>query len=167
MEPPETRPIPVTLRRAASINAVEHILANEGGYNPSDMNGKPVNFGINQGANPGHRCEEHDARTGQADLHDKYWVPSGAENLPANLQTPYFDVYIRNPAFAKKALAIQAAIRPSSCRASNLFPEASRASRTEQKYAKAWANRDAKNLRIATGGSAGGSSADHRQAACS
>jgi hypothetical protein len=87
--------------------------------------------------------------------HDKYWVPSGAENLPANLQTPYFDVYIRNPAFAKKALASRAAIRPSSCRFRATTSSRSRRSRTARNMPRMGCAR-CQQLAIATGGGSGG-----------
>jgi hypothetical protein len=86
-------------------HAVETVLSNEGGYNAHDMNGAPVNFGINQKANPDVDVASLTRDQAKQIYHDKYWVPSGAETLPANLQTPYFDAYIRNPAAAKAALA--------------------------------------------------------------
>jgi hypothetical protein len=86
-------------------HAVEHVLANEGGYAAHDMNGAPVNYGINQAANPGVNVKDLTKDQARQIYHDKYWVPSGAESLPANMQAPYFDVYIRNPKFAKAALA--------------------------------------------------------------
>jgi hypothetical protein len=132
-------------------NAVEHILANEGGYNPSDMNGKPVNFGINQGANPDIDVKNMTREQAKQIYHDRYWLPSGAEKLPANMQTPYFDVYIRNPAFAKKALAESGGDPAKFMQASSTYFQNLGKSGNGHKYAKAWANRDAKNLAIATG----------------
>jgi hypothetical protein len=132
--------------------AVEHVLGNEGGYNPSDMNGKPVNFGINQGANPDLNVKDLTRDQAKQIYHDRYWVPSGAESLPANLQAPYFDVYIRNPAKAKEALA-QSGGDPQKFMelASGYFQQLG-STPEGQKYARSWANRDARNLQIATGG---------------
>jgi hypothetical protein len=136
--------------------AVATVLKNEGSaYVPKDMNGKPVKFGINQGANPGVDVKNLTKDQAIQIYHDKYWVPSGAENLPGNLQTPYFDVYIRNPAIAKKALAQsggdpQRFVQISSSYFQNLAKKPS-----GQPYAKAWANRDANNMAIATGGAPG------------
>jgi hypothetical protein len=81
--------------------AMEFILPHEGGYAASDGNGAPVNFGINQGANPGVDVKNL-TRDGAKEIYrDKYWGPSGAEKLPENAQTAYFDTYIINPGRAK------------------------------------------------------------------
>lgn len=137
-------------------HAVEHVLSNEGGYNPSDMNGAPVNFGINQKANPGIDVKSMTLDQAKQIYHDKYWVPSGAESLPANLQAPYFDVYIRNPAFAKKALAQSGGDPAKFMQASSNYFQSLAKKPNGQRYAQAWANRDAKNTAIATGGGGGG-----------
>jgi hypothetical protein len=139
-------------------NAVAQVLSNEGGYNPKDMNGAPVNFGINAKANA-----DELKKLGVSDIknltrdqavqiyRDKYWAQSGAENLPANLQTPYFDVYVRNPKIAKKALADSGGdparfVQLTSAYFQNLAQKPS-----GQPYGKAWAARDATNMAIATG----------------
>jgi hypothetical protein len=131
--------------------AVSTVLSNEGGFNAKDMNGKPVNFGINQGANPDVDVKNLTADQARQIYHDRYWVPSGAENLPANLQTPYFDAYIRNPKVAKQALE-QAGGDPRKFVeiTSGYFQRLAREPGNE-KYAKAWATRDARNMAIATG----------------
>jgi hypothetical protein len=140
-------------------NAIATVLHNEGGYNPKDMNGAPVNFGINAKANAAELKQ-----LGISNIKDmtqeqaaqiyatKYWPQSGAENLPENLQTPYFDVYIRSPAMAKKALA-QSGGDPQKFMqiASGYFQRLGQTA-NGQKYAKAWANRDANNMAIAQGG---------------
>jgi len=95
-------------------SAVSHTIGLEGGYNPKDANGSPTNWGINFAAN-----KDILAKMGitQANFRQmtkdqaaqvylqKYWPQSGAANLPANLQAPYFDVFIRNGNIAKAALA--------------------------------------------------------------
>jgi hypothetical protein len=94
--------------------AINHVVGLEGGYNPKDANGSPTNFGINYKANAGvlkamgiTPANFKDMTKDQAAqvYASKYWPASGAADLPANLQAPYFDVYIRNPALAKAALA--------------------------------------------------------------
>lgn len=81
--------------------AMAFILPHEGGFAPSDGNGQPVNFGINQGANPGVDVK-HLTRDGAVQIYrDKYWAQSGADKLPENAQTAYFDTYIINPERAK------------------------------------------------------------------
>jgi hypothetical protein len=66
-------------------HAVEHVLAKRRGPR---YERRPVNFGINQKANPG------------VDVKNL-----NREEVIQHLQAPYFDVYIRNPKFAKAALA--------------------------------------------------------------
>lgn len=142
--------------------AVGTVLHNEGGLNPSDMNGYPTNFGINYKANKAELAAvgiKSPAQMGNLTREQaaqiyatKYWPQSGAASLPANLQTPYFDVYVRNPSLAKKALA-QSGGDPQKFMAiaSGYFQNMAANNPKAAKYQKAWANRDANNLAIATG----------------
>lgn len=57
----------------------------EGGYTASDGNGAPANFGINSKANPDVNVAALTPQTAQQILHDRYWVPSGADKLPPGL----------------------------------------------------------------------------------
>jgi hypothetical protein len=136
--------------------AVTHVLGNEGGYNASDMNGKPVNFGINQGANPDVDVKSLTRDQAIQIYHDRYWVPSGAEKLPANMQAPYFDVYIRNPSVAQRALAASNGDPHKFSEITSAYFQHLGQTPDGQKYAKSWANRDSKNLHIATEGGVGG-----------
>lgn len=146
-------PAPAPAAQGGFDASVDHVLGNEGGYNASDMNGKPVNFGINQGANPDINVKNLTREQAKQIYHDRYWVPSGAENLPPNLQAPYFDVYIRNPKIAKEALDASKGDPQKFMELSSGYFQHLGQSGSGQKYAKAWANRDSKNLQIATGGS--------------
>jgi hypothetical protein len=151
---PDAVPPPAT---AGGFNAaVEHVLGNEGGYSSSDMNGKPVNFGINQGANPDVDVKNLTRDQAIQIYHDRYWVPSGAEALPANMQAPYFDVYIRNPKVAQRALAASGGDPQKFMEMTGSYFSHLAQTPEGQKYAKSWANRDSKNLHIATGGAVGG-----------
>jgi hypothetical protein len=132
-------------------HAVETVLKNEGGYAAHDMNGSPVNFGINQGANPDVDVKSLTRAQAKQIYHDKYWVPSGAESLPANLQTPYFDVYIRNPKAAQRALEESGGDPAKFMASASAYFTKLGKTPNGQKYAKAWANRDKNNLAIATG----------------
>ena len=134
--------------------AVEHVLGNEGGYNASDMNGAPVNFGINQAANPDLNVKNLTRDQAKQVYYERYWKPSGAETLPANMQAPYFDVYIRNPAFAKRALAESGGDPARFMDLTDAFFGNLAATDNGRKYGSAWANRDAANRAIATGGGA-------------
>jgi hypothetical protein len=84
--------------------AVATVLKHEGGYNPHDINGAPVNFGINQGANPDVDVKSLTKDEAAQIYKEKYWGPSGAADLPASMQAPYFDTYIINPKRAQQFL---------------------------------------------------------------
>jgi hypothetical protein len=77
-------------------DAVYHgfVAPHEGGYTAHDGNGSPANFGINQGANPEVDVSKLTPQAAQKILHDKYWVPSGAEKLPPALQAIQFDTAV-------------------------------------------------------------------------
>jgi hypothetical protein len=134
-------------------SAVNTVLDNEGGYSPSDMNGAPVNFGINQGANPDVDVKNLTRDQAKQIYKERYWDKSGAESLPANLQTPYFDVYIRNPGIAKKALADAGGDPVKFMQNATAYFQSLAKKPKGAKYGKAWAARDAKNMAIAQGGS--------------
>jgi hypothetical protein len=85
-------------------SAVDFVLKHEGGYNASDANGSPVNFGINQGANPDIDVKNLTRDQARELYRKRYWEPSGADKLPAAIQTPYFDTYVLNPQRAKQFL---------------------------------------------------------------
>jgi hypothetical protein len=131
--------------------AVSTVLNNEGGFNAKDMNGRPVNFGINQGANPDVDVKNLTADQAKQIYHDRYWVPSGAEQLAPNLQAPYFDAYIRNPSVAKDALHQSGGDPKRFVEITSDYFQRLAAKPGNEKYAKAWAARDAKNMAIATG----------------
>jgi hypothetical protein len=80
------------------------VLKHEGGLNPSDMNGSPTKYGINQKANP-----SVDVRgltpDGAADIFtNKYFGPSGAANLPPALAAVHADTAFINPSKAQQFL---------------------------------------------------------------
>lgn len=70
------------------------VAPHEGGYTASDGNGKPANFGINQGANPDINVRDLNPETAKKILHDRYWAPSGADKLPPALQAVHFDTAV-------------------------------------------------------------------------
>lgn len=142
--------------------AVSTVLHNEGGLNPSDMNGYPTNFGINYKANAkelaalGIKSPKQMGQLTQdqaAQIYaNKYWPQSGAEKLPPNLQTPYFDVYVRNPALAKRALAQSGGDPVKFAQITGqAFQNMAANNPKAAKYAAAWSNRDANNMAIASG----------------
>lgn len=70
------------------------VAPHEGGYTPSDGNGAPANMGINQKANPDIDVENLTPEKAQQIYHDRYWVPSGADHLPAQLSAIQFDTAV-------------------------------------------------------------------------
>jgi hypothetical protein len=77
----------------------------EGGYNPHDLNGSPVNHGINGGANPGVNIKELTVDQAAQIFAKKYFGPSGAANLPPALAAVHADTYFMNETKAKQFLA--------------------------------------------------------------
>jgi len=61
------------------------VAPHEGGYTGNDANGNPANFGINQGANPDIDVAALDQPTAEQILYQRYWLASGADQLPAAL----------------------------------------------------------------------------------
>ena len=64
-------------------NAVSGLLAREGGYNPKDgASGAPVNFGINQKANPDIDVKNLTAEQAKSLYKSRYWDAIDADKLP-------------------------------------------------------------------------------------
>ncbi|HWY65612.1 MAG TPA: glycosyl hydrolase 108 family protein [Rhizomicrobium sp.] len=70
------------------------LAAHEGGYTSNDGNGSPANFGINQGANPDIDVSNLTRSDAKQILHDRYWLASGADRLPAALAAVHGDTAI-------------------------------------------------------------------------
>jgi lysozyme family protein len=120
------------------------VLPHEGGLNPSDINGSPSNFGINQKANPGVNVAKLTPDQAAQIYQNKYLPMSGAANLPPALAGPVLDTAIINPSKAKQFLA-QSGGDP------NKFMDLREAwlnnlastSPAAAKYARAWSKRNA------------------------
>jgi hypothetical protein len=95
-------------------HAVEHVLSNEGGYNPSDMNGAPVNFGINQKANPGVDVKNLTAIRPSKSTTTNIGCRAEPRTCRPTFRRPISTCISAILPFAKKALAESAAIRRSS-----------------------------------------------------
>lgn len=135
-------------------NAVNFVLKHEGGYNPSDRNGAPVNFGINQRANPDVDVKSLTRDQATQIYKTRYWDKSGAANLPANMQTPYFDTYVINPAAAKRFLK---ASGNDPNRFLDLRQNWLKSLEKGGEYDRAWTQRTADlQAMVASGGSGGG-----------
>lgn len=73
---------------------VNFLAAHEGGWTADDGNGSPANFGVNQGANPDLDVLNLTQTDAKQILHDRYWVASGADRLPAPLAAIHGDTAI-------------------------------------------------------------------------
>jgi len=83
------------------------LAAHEGGYTDNDGNGSPANFGINQGANPDIDVVNLTQTEAKQILHDRYWVASGADQLPAALAAVHGDTAINMGVGAANELLAQ------------------------------------------------------------
>jgi hypothetical protein len=79
------------------------ILKYEGGYT-IDVDGAPVNMGINGKANPGVDIKNLTKAQAYDIYKKKYWDKSGAANLPPALAAVHMDTYYIGPAGAKRIL---------------------------------------------------------------
>jgi hypothetical protein len=132
------------------------IRPHEGGYAPHDANGAPVNFGINQAANPGVDVKNLTEDQAKQIFIDKYFNPSGAGNLPGPLGVMHADTYYINPRRAQQFLQEsggdpQKYLQLRQAWQNNLV-------RTQPgkygKYAEAWQNRNEDLATMANGGAA-------------
>ena len=73
-------------------DSINFTLQHEGGLNPSDTNGTPSNFGINQAANPGVDVTKLTQDQAKQIYRTKYWDAIGGDSLSA-----------QNPKLAKVA----------------------------------------------------------------
>lgn len=63
----------------------QYLAPAEGGYAANDGNGAPVNFGINQKSNPDVNVAELTPDQAKKLTYERYWKPSGADQLPPGL----------------------------------------------------------------------------------
>lgn len=97
-------PAPAAGGQGGFDKAMAFTLPHEGGLT-TDVNGAPVNFGINAKFNPGVDVP-HLTKAGATDIYkSKYWAKSGAATLDPAMQTPYFDTYVISPKRAQQFLA--------------------------------------------------------------
>lgn len=76
-------------------NVIGGVLQREGGYNASDGNsGNPVNFGINQGANPDIDVRNLTEDQAKQIYKQRYWDPIGGDQLPPEAQAAVFDAAV-------------------------------------------------------------------------
>jgi len=72
----------------------DFVAGHEGGYTENDGNGAPANYGINQGANPDVDVLALTQAQAEQILYERYWLASGADQLPAALAAVHGDTAI-------------------------------------------------------------------------
>lgn len=137
-----TAPNPQT--GGGDFNAImTHIFKKEGGYAANDGNGHPVNFGINQGANPDIDVKGL-TQAQAADIYrERYWNAIGGDKLPANVALMAMDAAVnQGVGFAKDMIAksggdinVMAAMRR------DRYEEIIQKNPSKAKYAKIWEDR--------------------------
>lgn len=80
------------------------IIPNEGTVRVMDNNGAWAKFGINEAFNPGVDTRTLTKAGAQRIFVDKYWKPSGADQLSPALAAMHIDTYYLNPTRAKRIL---------------------------------------------------------------
>jgi hypothetical protein len=80
----------------------------EGGYVANDGNGSPANYGINQRANPDVEVASLTQPDAKQILYERYWLKSGADQLPQALAMVHGDTAINMGVKAANDLLAQA-----------------------------------------------------------
>jgi len=73
---------------------VSKVFTREGGYKPADSNGAPVNFGINQKANPDIDVKNLSQDQAKGVYKSRYWDPIGGDQLPPQTAAVAFDAAV-------------------------------------------------------------------------
>ena len=117
----------------------------EGGLNPSDSNGSPSNFGINQAAHPNIDVTKLSKDQAAAIYKSEYWDAIGGDKVPPALQTMAFDTAVMSgPAKAKELIAASGGDPDKFMQLRQAFQSHLLASDPDKygKYASAWAQRN-------------------------
>jgi hypothetical protein len=128
--------------KLTSSQAWQFIAPHEGGYAPHDGNGAPVNFGINQTANPDVDVSKLDAGQAQQLFEKRYWGPSGAASLPAPLAAVHADTYFISPAKSKEFLAASGGDPSKYMDLRDAWMQHLSSTPKYARFAKAWTNRN-------------------------
>lgn len=126
----------------------------EGGYAPQDANGKPVNFGINQGANPDIDVKNLTKDQAKQLFQERYFNPSGAANLPPALGVLHADTYYMNPKRAQEFLGASGGDPQKYLQMRQAWQDSLIQKNPQKfgKYRKAWGSRNAALAQVVGGG---------------
>jgi hypothetical protein len=128
--------------KLSAAQAWQFIGPHEGGYSAHDGNGAPVNFGINQSANPDIDVSKLDAGKAQQLFEQRYWGPSGAASLPAPLAAVHADTYFISPAKSKEILAQSGGDPSKYMELRDAWMQHLASTPKYARFAKAWTNRN-------------------------
>lgn len=157
---PAAGPVPSTLATAREIlqpardaaaspgfdSAVGFTLRHEGGYNPRDSNGVPVNFGINQQFHPNVDVSKLTQDQAREIYRNQYWNAIDGDKLDPRIQQIAFDTaVISGPAKAKEFLAASGGDPAKFLQLREAFEEGLIQQNPDKygKYRQAWATRRA------------------------
>lgn len=126
--------------------AVDKTFRYEGGFNPRDSNGVPVNFGINQQFHPNVDVSKITKDQAKEIYRNQYWNAIEGDKLDPAIQAIAFDTaVISGPARAKEFLAASGGDPAKFMQLREAFEEGLIKQNPEKygKYQQAWANRRA------------------------
>ena len=130
---------------------MEHIFKKEGGYAANDGNGSPVNFGINQGANPDIDVKNLTKEKAAQIYKQRYWDAIGGDSLPPNVALMAMDAAVnQGVGFAKDMIAKSGGdINAMAAMRRDRYEEIIQKNPSKAKYAKVWEDRVASALKQA------------------
>ena len=132
-------------------SVMTHIFKKEGGYNADDGNGSPVNFGINQGANPDIDVKNLTKEKAAQIYKQRYWDAIGGDNLSPGVALMAMDAAVnQGVGFAKDMLAKSGGdINEMAAMRRDRYEEIIQKNPSKAKYAKVWEDRVASALKQA------------------
>lgn len=130
---------------------MEHIFKKEGGYAANDGNGSPVNFGINQGANPDIDVKNLTKEKAAQIYKQRYWDAIGGDNLSPGVALMAMDAAVnQGVGFAKDMLQKSGGdINAMAAMRRDRYEEIIQKNPSKAKYAKVWEDRVASALKQA------------------
>lgn len=148
LDPPVVNPKPTNVSGSGFQSAVQFTMNAEGGLNPSDANGTPSNYGINQAAHPNIDVTKITPDQAKSIYKTEYWDPVGGDALYAKnpqLATMVFDTAVMAGVGRARALLEQSGGDPQKfmvLRTRFLNGLIEKDPAKYGKYAKSWNNRN-------------------------
>jgi hypothetical protein len=120
--------------------AVNLVLTKEGGYNDKDgHSNSPVNFGINQKANPDIDVKNLTRDQAVEIYRQRYWNPIGGDNLSPSVATFAMDTAVNMGVdAAKKLIATGADVSTMAEMRKQMYRDIAAANPAQEKYLKGW-----------------------------